>query len=492
MALVPESPRMLPSGIDGLDELLGGGLPQGGLYLLTGEPGSGKTTFSMQFLRTGVAAGQRALLIALSETYAELAAFAASHGWSLDGIDVMHLSDLVQIIGDNGQQTLFHTADVEFAELTDRIRARIATVRPERMVIDSLSELRHLAGEPSRFRLHLEVLKPSLAQVGCTALLVDDGRTETAGGSIRTFVHGVVALDYQCPEFGPYRRRLRIQKMRNLAFREGLHDFEIQTGGLVVFPRVTAGGVGAQRIGNAAPSGLAALDSLLDGGIDRGTSTLLMGPAGSGKSSLAVQFVWAALQRGERAAIYLFDEHLPTLLKRSAGMGNDVGPAAAEGRLELRQVNPLELSPGKFSQIVRTAVDGGAGLVVIDSLSGYIASMGEELHLDLQLRDLLAYLASREVSTLLVSVQHGLLHPAETASGRISYLADNVILLRFYEQAGEVRRALSVVKRRAGLHETTIRDLTFSSTGLTLSEPLRQFTGVLTGLPAFEPAETTG
>jgi circadian clock protein KaiC len=482
----PITPSRLSTGVDGLDRVLAGGLPRAGLYLLEGDPGSGKTTLALQFLQAGVARNERTLLVAFSETFRELAAFAASHGWSLEGIEIMDLSDLRRIFGEQGQQTLFHPSEIEFAEVVERVRARINELRPTRVAIDSLSELRHLAGEGPRYRLHMEALKPSLLEHDSTVILADGPIAGFGGFALHTLVHGVITLEYMTPEFGPYRRRLRVQKLRNVKFLEGLQDFEIRTGGITVYPRLV--GVEHRQTvdGGQIKSGITELDSILAGGLDRGTSTLVMGPAGSGKSSLATQLALAVVQRGEKAAMYLFDERLVTLQERSMGLGMDLRPHLASGGLVARQVNPLELSPGKFAHMVRTAVEEGVRTVIIDSLTGYTASMGDEAHLSLQIRNLLTYLGEQNVTTLIVSVQHGLIGSVDTSAGYVSYLADTVILLRYYEHQGEVRRALSVFKRRAGAHERTIRDIAFASTGISIGPPLRQFRGVLTGLPEFQ------
>jgi circadian clock protein KaiC len=479
----PISPPRLSTGIDGLDRILVGGLPRSGLYLLEGEAGSGKTTLAFQFLQVGVAAQERTLLVAFSETLDELATFAASHGWSLEGIEIMDLSDLRRIFGEAGQQSLFHPSEIEFVEVIERIRARIHELRPTRVVIDSLSELRHLADEGPRYRLHMEALKPSLLEHDSTVILADGPIAGVGGFALHTLVHGVISLDYLTPEFGPYRRRLRVQKLRNVRFLEGMHDFEIRTGGVVVYPRLASVEQRETAAGERVKTGIAELDTILTGGLDRGTSTLLMGAAGSGKSSLATQVALAGLQRGEKAAMYLFDERVPILLERSLGLGLQLRPYLESGQLLARHVDPLELSPGKFAHMVRLAVEEDARTVIIDSLTGYVASMGDDASLMLQVRNLLTYLGEHGVTTLLVSVQHGLIGPVDAPAGPVSYLADTVVLLRYYEHGGEVRRAVSVFKRRAGPHERTIRDIEFAATGISVGPPLRQFRGVLTGLP---------
>ena len=380
----------------------------------------------------------------------------------------------------------FHPSEIEFTEVIEQIRARIHELRPTRVVIDSLSELRHLAGEGPRYRLHMEALKPSLLEHDSTVILADGPIAGAGGFALHTLVHGVITLEYLTPEFGPYRRRLRVRKLRNIRFHEGLHDFEIRTGGIIVYPRLVQVEQHQTVAGEQIATGITELDTILAGGLDRGTSTLLMGPAGSGKSSLATQVALAGLQRGERAAMYLFDERVPILLARSLGLGMELRPYLENGQLLARHIDPLELSPGKFAHIVRAAIEDGMRTVIIDSLTGYMASMGDEASQMLQVRNLLTYLGEHGVTTLLVSVQHGLMGPVDAPAGHVSYLADTVVLLRYYEHGGEVRRAVSVFKRRAGVHERTIRDIDFATTGISVGPPLRQFRGVLTGMPELQ------
>lgn len=481
----PVSPSRIPTGIGGLDRILDGGLPSRGLYLLEGAPGSGKTTLALQFLLTGVRNREPAFLVSMSETQGEIVEFAASHGWSLDGIEIMDLADLRRIMGE-GVQSVFHSSEVEFAEATTLIRKRIEALRPRRVVIDGLSELRHLADQESVYRLHMDALKPQLIDDDRTVLLIDS-RSAQDGFALHTLVHGVIGLDYEAPEFGPYRRRLRVQKLRGVKFKEGLHDFEIQTGRVAVYPRIVpAAHVDRPSCGQL-PSGIRELDAILGGGLDRGASTLIMGPAGSGKSTLATQYAVATAERGEKAAMYIFDERLNTIVERSLGLGLDLRALMAGGGLTVRPIDPMELTPGKFAHLVQESVAQGATTVVIDSLTGYAASMGDEAHLSLQIRNLLSFLSEKGVTTILVSVQHGLMGDVATQAGYISYIADTVVLLRYYELRGDVRRALSVFKRRAGAHERTIRDINFSSGGIKIGKPLTEFQGVLTGVPTFVP-----
>ncbi len=466
-----------------MDNLLAGGLPRRGLYLLEGGPGTGKTTFALQFLLAGVAAKEGALLVALSETASEVREFAETHGWSLDGIDIMDLNDLRAVVSETRPQTVFHHAEVEFTKLTNVIAERIEKTKAARVAIDSLSELRHLAEEESIYRLQMETLKPIFLGNDRAILMID----QVVPGTIHTLAQGVIGISYSVPEFGPYRRHLSIQKLRGVKFKEGIQDFEIVTGGIVIYPRLVASEHRLSETADQVSSGIAAFDSILGGGLERGTSTIFMGPAGSGKSILATRVALAAAERGEKAAVYAFEETLDTLINRSAGLGMDLQTQLANGHLTLRSIDPLELTPGKFADIVRMAVDDGATTIVIDSLTGYIISVGVAEGVALQIRNLLSFLAQRNVTTLLVSVQHGLFGSTVEPTLAMSYLADAVILLRYYEHLGEVKRALSVFKKRRGAHERTIRDIEFSSRGIEIGPPLRQFRGILTGAPEFQP-----
>jgi len=485
IVIQPVTPPRILTGIAGLDQILAGGLPQGGLYLVEGQPGSGKTTLALQFLLTGVANHEPTLLISLSETKNELVIFAASHGWSLAGIDIMDLSDLRQILGEQGTQTVFHSSEVELMEAIKLIQSRITETQPTRVVIDSLSEFRYLAGDNAVYRLNMDALKPHLIDNGRTVMLVDT-LSSPDSFALHTMVHGVINLSFSSPEIGPYRRQLRIQKLRGVKFREGLHDFEVMTGRLAVYPRLVPAPKMDRRCFTQVASCIDELDSLIGGGLDRGTSTLIMGPAGSGKSTLATQFAVGAAKRGEKVAMYLFDEHLGTLLARSQGVGMDISGRLSDGSLTIQAIDPMALSPGKFAHLVQKSVEQGATMIVIDSLTGYMTSMGDEGHLTLQIRNLLSYLCEKNIATLLISVQHGLLGATDGQCENISYIADNVILLRYYEHRGDVRRALSVFKRRAGQHERTIRDIEFSTAGIFVGPPLAKFRGVLQGAPVFE------
>ena len=480
--------KRLGTGVPGLDEILAGGIERDRLYLLQGVPGSGKTTMALQFLLDGVAHGETTLYITLSETAEELRESAASHGWSLDGIHLHQLAPLGDQLDPEAQYTMFHPSEVELAETTSRVLDEVQTLRPQRVVIDSLSELRLLSGSALRFRRQILALKQYFVGRGCTVLLIDEHQATSEGMHVHTLVHGAIELEQMRPEFGGDRRRLRITKMRGRDFRSGNHDYVIATGGVRVFPRLVASE--HRRDGENPPvsSNLEALDALLGGGLDRGTSTLLVGASGTGKSSLASHFVMAAQERGERAAMFLFDESLRAMVTRSRGLGFDMEQCIASGAVTARQVDPAEMSPGEFIQAIRDSVErDNARLVVIDSLNGFVNAMPEEHFVIIQLHELLAYLGQLGVVTILLNAQQGLIGQM-TTSVDVSYLADTVILFRYYETRGEVRQALSVLKKRTGPHERTIRELRITSRGLEIGEPLRQFRGVLTGVPH----ETTG
>ncbi len=471
------------TGVPGLDIILDGGLTPNRLYLLEGVPGSGKTTMAMQFLREGAARGETVLYVTLSETEEELREVAASHGWSLDGIHVHELFPLGDQLDPDDQYTMFHPSEVELTDTTRRILEEVERLQPTRVVFDSLAEVRLLSGTILRLRRQVLALKQYFSGRGSTVLLLDESQVAEQGLHVHTVVHGVIGLHQLRPEFGGDRRRLRINKMRGRPFRGGNHDYEIETGGVRVFPRLIAAHY--RREGRTTPvsSGLPAMDQLLGGGLERGTSTLLIGAAGTGKSSLATHFVMEAARRGERSAMFLFDENERTLTTRSHGIGFDLEARIAEGLVAVQTVDPGELSPGEFIHGIRQAVETqGARLVVIDSLNGYLNSMPEEQHVLVQLHELLAYLAQLDVVTLLINAQQGLIGQM-TNTLDVSYLADTVVLLRYFEARGEVRQAMSVLKKRTGPHERTIREMRITSEGLDIGEPLRDFRGVLTGVP---------
>ena len=468
----------------GLDDILGGGLPPDRLYLVQGDPGTGKTTLALQYLLDGVRRGERVLFITLSETADELRAVADSHGWDLEGVNVFELS-AAQQNRTAEQNTLFHPSEVELNEVTQVLLDEVERVRPTRVVLDSLSELRLLAQSALRFRRQILALKQHFVGRGATVLLLDDRVSGGSEAQAHTVAHGVLEFEHLAPEYGAERRRLRMVKLRGVRFRGGWHDYTIATGGLEVFPRLVAAEHRHPVDGDVASSGVAELDELLGGGVHRGTSLLLMGAAGTGKTTIATQFVAAAVARGEHAAMYLFDESVETMFRRSAGVGIDMRGPAAEGRVTLRPVDPAEMAPGQFVQHVRDAVERDkARVVVIDSLNGYLNAMPEERFLTIHMHELLMYLGQQGVLTILVMAQHGLMGRMESPLD-VSYLSDSVLLLRYFEAQGSVRQAVAVIKKRPGAHERTIREYAVTRGGLSVGPPLTEFHGVLTGVPTY-------
>jgi circadian clock protein KaiC len=480
------SPTHASTGIAGLDHILGGGLPYDRVYLVEGDPGSGKTTLGLQFLSEGLRRGEKVLYVTLSETRSELAAVAKSHGWTLDGMEIHELgSSSDPAFKPDDQYTFFHPSEVELGETTNAVLAEVERVNPTRVVFDSLSEMRLLAREPLRYRRQILGLKQFFVGRHSTVLLLDDRTAQAGDLQLQSLAHGVVRLEQLAPEYGAERRRLRVVKLRGVKFQGGFHDFTITTGGLAVFPRLVAAESRTNGHAGTADTGIGEFNELLGGGLDRGTSTLFIGPAGAGKSALATQAAATAARRGERVVMYLFDEGLDTFRRRAAGLGADIEPHLASGQVVLTQVDPAEMSPGEFADRVRTdVVDGHASFVVVDSLNGYISSMPEERFLLAQLHELFMFLRQRGIVTISIVAQHGLVG-AMQAPLDLSYLADNVVLLRFFEAAGEVRQAISVLKKRSGAHERTIRELKLLASGITVGEPLREFHGVLTGVPNF-------
>ena len=485
------SNRRISTGSRGLDAILRGGLSPGRSYLLEGRPGSGKTTLAMQFLLAGVTRGESCLMVTLSEGEAELHATAASHGWRLDGLNVLELRPSEETLARDGRYTMYHPSDVELAETTKAVLAETERLKPTRLVIDSLSELRLLAETPLRYRRQILALTRYFSRAACTVLLLDDRGTDGAEVDSHSLVlqalaHGVISLDVDVPEYGTTRRRLHVGKLRGQAFSEGYHDFTIRRHGLEVFPRLIASEHGTSDGSAELSTGVAALDALLGGGLTAGTSTLLMGAAGTGKSSLAAQIAYANAERGERAAFLLFEEAAETFIARAETLGIPVRSHIDAGRILVRQIDPAELSPGEFAHLVRGAVEQDqVATVVIDSLSGYFNAMPNERFLALHLHELLAYLRARSVTTLLLMAQHGLVGPVGNPPIDASYLADTVLLLRYFEARGEVRQAVSVIKKRTGTHERTIRELRVEARGILIGEPILDFQGVLSGLPEF-------
>lgn len=486
------NPERSETGISGLDDILNGGLIPHRLYLVDGDPGSGKTTLSLQYLLQGTRNGEQCLYITLSETKEELIAGAESHGWSLNGIEIVELIADENDLNGEKQVTMYHPSEVELTETTKKVLEAVQRVKPTRIVFDSLSEIRLLAQNPLRYRRQILALKQFFIGRKCTVLLLDDHTSDASDLQLQSIAHGVISLEQLAPVYGAARRRLRVTKFRGSNYRGGFHDFSIATGGLQVFPRLIASEHTTPFERGRIKSGVTALDSLLGGGPDRGTSTLLIGPAGSGKSTIAVQYAIAAAERGDHAVIFAFDESHATLVVRMEALGIKFVAGTKAGQVRFQQVDPAEVSPGEFACWVRQAVEKDkASIIVIDSLNGYMNAMPEEHFLTAQLHELLTYLGRQGVTTLLVIAQHGMMGTNMQSPIDTSYLADSVVVLRYFEYRGRVKKAISVVKKRSGAHEESIRELRFDEKGIHLSEPLTKFRGILTGVPIEIASEET-
>lgn len=474
------------TGVAGLDDLLDGGLARRRVYLLEGSPGTGKTTIALQFLLDGASAGEKGLYITLSETEEELRESAASHGWRLEElIDVFELVPPESLLDADQQQSLLYSSDLELGETTKLLFEAIERSNPSRVVIDSLSEIRLLAQSSLRYRRQILAFKHYFARHGATVLMLDDLTTEASDKTVHSVAHGVVHLDLEDPTYGAEHRRLSVTKYRGQAFKGGNHDFMIATGGVVVFPRLVAAEHGTDFTRQRLTSGITELDQLLGGGVTRGSSTLILGPAGTGKTLLAIHFALAAIERGERAAMFIFDEEIGFLLSRTREMGLDLAALCESGKLIVEQVDAAEMSPGEFAHKVRSYVDSdGIRTVVIDSLNGYQAAMPDEKALILHVHELLQYLNRQGATTFLTVAQHGLVGYMKSPVD-VTYLADSVVLMRYFEADGRVRRAMSIIKHRGGSHEDTIREFLIGKGGIGLGPALHEFQGILTGSPVY-------
>ncbi len=470
------------SGIAGLDDVLNGGFPANRVHLIQGTPGTGKTTLALQFLLEGARNGEPVLYVTLSETIDELQTVASSHGWDISQVALREFTPTAEVLRPEEQYTILHPTDVELGETIWAVLEEIERTKPLRVVFDSLAELRLLAQDQLRFRRQILGLKQAFAGLHCTVLLLD-GEDETAG--VESIAHSVVRLEQIAQEYGRERRRLRVVKLRGSSFRGGYHDLIIETGGMTVFPRLLANEHEVQQVEGLVQSGVPELDLLVGGGLNRGTSTLFIGPAGVGKSVLSSHYALKAAEQGETAAVYVFDESVETYLDRSAGLGFDLRAHVESGHIQLRQVDPAQMSLGEFDFLVRRAVERDeVSLVVIDSLIGYLTAMSEQRFILVHLHELLTYLGRRGVATLMTIAQHGLVGNDPPAPIDVSYLADTVLLLRYFEAAGQLRQAISVVKKRSGTHERSIRELNLGP-GVRVGQPLEQFQGVLVGTPVY-------
>ncbi len=478
--------REASTDIAGLDQILGGGFARGSLFLIEGEPGAGKTTVALQFLLAGERRGERCLYITLSETEQELRHGAASHGWTLgERIEIFELIPPESLLDDDQQQSLLYSSDLELGETTKQIFNAIERVKPERVVLDSLSEIRLLAQSSLRYRRQILAIKHYFTRHDTTVLLLDDQTADADDKTVHSVAQGVIRLEEMAPSYGAERRRMRVLKYRGRKYRGGYHDFVIATGGIKVFPRLVAAEHRSRFTRHQVSAGIPSLDALLGGGLDSGSSTLIIGPAGTGKTLISLIFVVAAIARGEKAALFIFDEELGLLVDRMKSLGIDLDGLQKQGHLLIEQIDAAEMSPGEFAHRVRRAIDqGDIKTVVIDSLNGYQAAMPEEKSLILHMHELLQYLNRQGASTFMTVAQHGLVGDMQTPVD-VTYLADTVVLLRYFEAMGKVRRAISVIKKRSGSHEDAIREFRIDGKGLTLGEPLDAFQGVLRGVPTY-------
>lgn len=486
MAQKSKVQKRLTTGIDGLDKVLNNGIPENRLYLMQGEPGTGKTTIAFQFLLAGIKAGEKCLYISFSESREELQAVADSHDWDISELNMLELNSIEEQLKPEAQNTVFHPSEVEMNQTVNVLSKEVDRIKPTRIVFDSISEMRMLAENSLRYRRQMLALKQFFAKYNCTVLLLDDLTTTPQDLQVQSIVHGVINLQKLHPEFGNERRRLNIVKLRGIEYLGGFHDYIIKHGGVEVFPRMISSNHEVKNIMKKFNSGIEELDTLLGGGLDAGTSTLFLGPAGTGKSTLALQYAYAAAERGEKSIIFAFEENIPTLLLRAKSIGMHIQKHLDKDAMRIIKIDPAQLSPGEFSSMIRSAIlQDGFKVVSIDSLNGYLHAMPQEQFLTLQLHELLAFLSGQGVATLMVLAQQGMMGPMMSTPIDLTYLADTVVITRYFENAGSVRKAVSVIKQRSGLHESTIRELTLCKEGLVVGPPLKDFRGVLTGIPEY-------
>ncbi len=486
---MPRQPTV-SSGVPGFDAILGGGLPAGHLYLIEGHPGAGKTTLALQFLIAARDRGERVLYCTLSESETEINKIAESHGWTLEGVTILEMGPEADAASQEDAYTVFRPSDIELGATTRRMLEAVDELQPAVVVVDSLSELRLVAQDPLRYRRKILALKHFFSRKSCTVLLLDDRTVQAGDLQPKSIAHGVIELDRLPTEYGAERRRIRVVKLRGTPFSGGFHDFSIRTGGLAVFPRISEANSEHEFGDEPVTTGIPGFDVMLGGGLDRGTSTLLTGPAGTGKSTLALAVLDAAARRGERSAVFGFEENRRIMQRRAGALGMDLERHIASGIIGFRSVLPAEMSPGEFATHVREAVErDGVRIVMIDSLNGYLNSMPEERFLAPQMHELLGYLNNRGVVTILVLAQRGMMGSGMHAAVDVSYLADTVVMLRLFEAFGSIRKAVSVLKKRTGRHEDTIRELRFDGAGVHVGKPLTDFRGVLSGVPEYTGTE---